>query len=127
MGICKRTNGTTVPFRAHSVQKDDDDDSDDEENYPIGAPGSAEMGSPDAAIPWTRAFGDLDFKLPGSSPRLSVTPDTVVHYLDPQDRGVALVCRALYNAIGRENAVTTVFKRSRGRPRMASGAMVDAA
>lgn len=50
-----------------------------------------------------------------------------MHYLDPQDRGVALVCRALYNAIGRENAVTTVFKRSRGRPRMASGAMVDAA
>ncbi|CAK0793088.1 unnamed protein product, partial [Prorocentrum cordatum] len=50
-----------------------------------------------------------------------------VVYLDHRHRGMALVCRALYNAIGRGTAVSTVFRRSQGRPRMASGALTDAA
>merc|ERR1712050_637768 len=68
-----------------------------------------------------------DQKLPSSNPRLISIPDVAVLYLDNKHRGVALVCRALYNAIGRSVAVSTVFRRSRGRPRIASGALLDAA
>lgn len=117
--ICNRNGETFVPFKGHAVRDPDEDDDDDDED-------DADDG-PEPIIPWTRAFGDLTFKQPDSSPRLSATPDVAVAYLDSQYRGVALVCRALYKAIGRQTAVSTVFKRSCGRPRMASGAMVDAA
>merc|ERR1712039_695917 len=66
-------------------------------------------------------------KNPTSMPKLNAFPDVATVYLKPEQRGVALVCRTLYNAIGRSVAVSTVFKRSRGRPRIASGALVDAA
>jgi len=122
--VCKRSGETVAPFKAHALpdpDKDDDDDEDEDDDVPE-----------DPVIRWTRAFGDADFKQPGSSPLLSDAPDVAVVYLDPQHRGVALVSRALYNAIGpsgehRGTAVSTVFKRSQGRSRMASGSMVDAA
>jgi len=117
--ICKRNGEIVVPFKGHAMRDPDEEDDDDDED-------DADDG-PEPIIRWTRAFGDLAFKQPDSSPRLSATPDVAVAYLDSQYRGVALVCRAMYNAIGRQTAVSTVFKRSRGRPRMASGAMVDAA
>ena len=41
--------------------------------------------------------------------------------------GLAFVCRALYNAIGKSAAVSTVSKRCAPRARMAAGALVDAA
>merc|ERR1712039_693263 len=66
-------------------------------------------------------------KNPTSMPKLNAFPDVATVYLKPEQRGVALVCRTLYNAIGKSVAVSTVFKRSRGRPRIASGALVDAA
>merc|ERR1712194_36061 len=72
-------------------------------------------------------FGDLDFKRPGSAVKLTALPDVSVIYLNQHTRGVAFVCRELYNAIGRSVAVSTVFRRSHGRPRIASGALVDAA
>merc|ERR1712039_1082973 len=66
-------------------------------------------------------------KNPTSMPKLNAFPDVATVYLKPEQRGVALVCRTLYNAIGKSVAVSTVFKRSQGRPRIASGALVDAA
>merc|ERR1712039_248465 len=84
------------------------------------------MGNP-PPLRWTRAFGDMDFKRPDSMPRLLSTPDVKTLHLQRTHRGFAFICRALYNAIGRSVAVSTVFKRSAGRPRMASGALVDAA
>merc|ERR1712232_514260 len=69
----------------------------------------------------------MDYKQANSSPRLTSTPDVKVLHLQHKHHGFAFICRALYNAIGRSVAVSTVFKRSRGRPRMASGALVDAA
>merc|ERR1712048_183833 len=59
--------------------------------------------------------------------KLTSKPDVAVIHLESKHRGFAFICRALYNAIGRSVAVSTVFKRSAGRPRMASGALVDAA
>merc|ERR1712151_142282 len=63
----------------------------------------------------------------GSSPMLLAKPDVSVVNLELKHQGVALISRELYNAIGRSVAVSTVFRRSGGRPRMASGALVDAA
>merc|ERR1712228_1012289 len=62
-----------------------------------------------------------------SVPKLLSTPEVKVVDLQHAHLGFAFICRALYNAIGRSVAVSTVFKRSAGRPRMASGALVDAA
>mmetsp|Transcript_85070 Transcript_85070/g.237335 ORF Transcript_85070/g.237335 Transcript_85070/m.237335 type:complete len:563 (-) Transcript_85070:189-1877(-) len=121
--VCKRGGEPILPLKAHAVQDPDEEDDDDDDDDD----GPAADGQTEAPIRWTRAFGDLDFKRADSVPRLSATPDVKVVYLDRQVRGVALVCRALYNAIGRAMAVSTVFKRSGGRPRVAAGALVDAA
>jgi NIMA-interacting peptidyl-prolyl cis-trans isomerase 1 len=125
--VCKRSGEMLVPFKPHAVRLPDDDDDDDDDEDDDNIQGQPDTSGPAPAIRYTRSFGDLDFKQATSSPQLSVTPDFSVTVLNAEHRGVALVCRALYNAIGRENAVSTVFRRSRGRPRMASGAMVDAA
>eukprot|EP00928_Gymnodinium_smaydae_P064777 TRINITY_DN4803_c0_g1_i1.p1 TRINITY_DN4803_c0_g1~~TRINITY_DN4803_c0_g1_i1.p1 ORF type:complete len:566 (+),score=136.64 TRINITY_DN4803_c0_g1_i1:87-1784(+) len=126
--VCKRDGGVILPFKAHAV-KDPEEDDDDEDDEDDGGPphGSSAASAANAPLRWTRSVGDLDYKQPGSQPRLLVIPDVSVINLDASHRGVALVCRSLYNAIGRGMAVSTVFKRSGGRPRMAAGALVDAA
>lgn len=128
--LCMRNGEAKDLIKAHVVRgQDDDDDDDSEDDDDAAAP--ANQGADEAAGPapirWTRAFGDLEFKRPGSSPKLSVVPDCTVVSLVQQHFGIALVCRGLYNAIGRSGAVSTVSKRSGGRPRMAAGALVDAA
>jgi len=127
-GVIIMQNGEArEPLKPHALRDpdDDDDDSDDQAGGPAAAESAIRLA--DAPIRWTRAFGDSDFKRPGSAVQLSAVPDVSVIYLNQQYRGVALVCRALYNAIGKSVAVSTVFRRSRGRPRIASGALVDAA
>jgi NIMA-interacting peptidyl-prolyl cis-trans isomerase 1 len=119
--VIRKNGEAVVPLKAHAFKDpdaEDDEDSDDDD---------ANAQVPEPPIRWTRSFGNMDYKKPGSNPRLTATPDVSVVNLDNQYRGVALVCRQLYNAIGRSMAVSTVFKRSGGRPRMASGALVDAA
>lgn len=119
--VCMRSGEAIEQIKPHAVKDpDDDDDSDDDD----GGDAVAEEAPP---IRWTRAFGDLDFKRHDSSPRLLATPEVMVVHLNPSHRGFAFICRGLYNAIGRSVAVSTVFRRSAGRPRMASGALVDAA
>lgn len=129
--LCKRDGEAVEQLKTHAVREPDEEDDEDEDcdTKPtagaVAAATSSTVGAP--PIRWTRAFGDLDFKRPGSNPKLLATPDIVVLHLEHQHHGVALICRALYNAIGRNTAVSTVFRRSDGRPRMASGALVDAA
>mmetsp|Transcript_14980 Transcript_14980/g.26237 ORF Transcript_14980/g.26237 Transcript_14980/m.26237 type:complete len:515 (-) Transcript_14980:83-1627(-) len=108
--------------KAHAVPGEDDDDDDDEDEAEE-APAAREA----PPIKWTRSFGDSDFKKKDSSPRLLATPDVKVLQLVPSHLGIAFVCRALYNAIGRSTAVSTVSKRCAPRTRMAAGALVDAA
>lgn len=111
-------------LKPHAIpDSDDEDDSDEDE----GGGGAAPSGGPKPPIRWTRAFGDMDYKAPGSVPRLTAEPD--VHVLDLKHRhhGFAFMCRDHYKAIGKSVAVSTVFRRSAGRPRMASGALLDAA
>uniref|UniRef100_A0A6T1I8L9 Peptidylprolyl isomerase n=1 Tax=Alexandrium monilatum TaxID=311494 RepID=A0A6T1I8L9_9DINO len=117
-------DGEALELRGGVLRDPDEDEEDEEESGAVG-PAATSTGS--SSIRWTRSFGDLDFKRPGSQPRLSATPDVQVLQLEHCHQGIALVCRALYDAIGRSAAVSTVFRRSRGRPRMASGALVDAA
>eukprot|EP00811_Abedinium_folium_P014339 NODE_2334_length_2233_cov_9.581197.p1 GENE.NODE_2334_length_2233_cov_9.581197~~NODE_2334_length_2233_cov_9.581197.p1 ORF type:complete len:600 (-),score=177.33 NODE_2334_length_2233_cov_9.581197:434-2038(-) len=135
-------NGETLPLaRAHAVPDPDaeDDDEDDEADAEEGAvvaesgdaaeaAGAASGAAP--SIPWTRALGDQDIKRAVSSGEpstLLATPDVVVLELEHKHLGFALVCRSLYQSIGRAMAVSTVFRRCGGRPRMAAGALVDAA
>jgi len=127
--LCMRSGEATELMKAHAVNDEDDDDEDDEDGSATGAPAedAAASRGPAPAIRWTRSFGNFDFKKPTSVPRLSSTPDVKVLHLQHQHRGFAFICRALYNAIGGSVAVSTVFRRSSGRPRMASGALVDAA
>lgn len=126
--LCMRSGEAIELVKAHAVKDPDDDDDDDAEDeqgsrYEAGVV----AGSVPPPIRWTRAFGNLDFKRPDSVPRLLATPEIKVLKLQHKHHGFAFICRALYNAIGRSVAVSTVFKRSAGRPRMASGALVDAA
>lgn len=120
--VCHRDGEVTELVKPHSVPDPDDEDSDGG-GGPPGAASSAEA----PAIRWTRAFGDADLKEPDSSPRLEATPDVQVLQLQRAHHGFAFICRALYRAVGGSPAVSTVFRRSAGRPRMASGAFVDAA
>lgn len=122
--VCMKSGEAIEKFKPHAVKDpDDDDDESDEDEDPAASRPMLEA----PPIRWTRAFGDQDFKKPGSIPLLTATPDVAVIHLDQTHRGFAFICRALYNAIGRSVAVSTVFRRSAGRPRMASGALVDAA
>mmetsp|Transcript_115140 Transcript_115140/g.215542 ORF Transcript_115140/g.215542 Transcript_115140/m.215542 type:complete len:538 (+) Transcript_115140:190-1803(+) len=124
--LCYRSGETARLAEAHAIpdpDAEDDDDSDDQD------PAKASAAAAAAARPirWTRAFGDLDFKGPGKEPQLSATPQVKVIHLEHKHHGFAFICRSLYGAIGGSPAVTTVFRRSQGRPRMASGTLVDAA
>mmetsp|Transcript_91115 Transcript_91115/g.174741 ORF Transcript_91115/g.174741 Transcript_91115/m.174741 type:complete len:554 (+) Transcript_91115:112-1773(+) len=124
--VCMRNGEATEQVRAHTFRNPDgDDDEDEEDNAEDSA--AAEALTTDPVIRWTRAIGDLQFKKPDSAPRLLATPDVAVLHLEHRHQGFAFICRALYNAIGRNVAVSTVFRRSTGRPRMASGALLDAA
>jgi len=128
--VCMRSGDALEQRGATLRSADDEEDEDEEDDGPDPARGAgAGSAAPGATqeMRWSRTFGDLDFKAPGSFPRLSATPEVIVVHLQPSHQGIALVCRALYDAIGRSVAVSTVFRRSRSRPRMASGALVDAA
>lgn len=121
--VVTKTGEPLVPIKPHALRDPDDDEEDSDDNDGGAAEQMAEPGQ----FRWTRSFGDLEVKRAGSGSRLVATPDVSVINLNQSHRGVALVCRELFNNIGRGVAVSTVFKRSGGRPRMASGALVDAA
>lgn len=132
---CLRSGETLQLTRAHAipdpdVEENDDDDDDDEDAVKSTAAVSAseEMNATTGvtAFRWTRALGDHDFKVAGRAV-LSTIPDVAVLELEHKHQGFALVCRALYASIGGSPAVATVFRRCAGRPRMAAGALVDAA
>lgn len=129
--VCMKSGEVIEQIKPHAVKDPDDDDEDDDEDEDgtIESSGAADDLTLAGARPlkWTRTFGDLEFKKADSVVKLTNKPDVVVLHLESQHRGFAFVCRALYNAIGRAVAVSTVFRRSAGRPRMASGALVDAA
>jgi len=95
------------------------------------ASASASLGDavhpPEEGFRWTRCMGNAEYKGANNPYRLEATPEVVVLQLLQRHQGVAFVCRELYNAIGRAVAVSTVFKRSAGRPRMAAGSLLDAA
>lgn len=124
--LCYRSGETARLAEAHAIpdpDAEDDDDSDDQDESKASAAAAAAA----RPIRWTRAFGDLDFKGPGKDLQLSATPQVKVIHLEHKHHGFAFICRSLYAAIGGSPAVTTVFRRSAGRPRMASGTLVDAA
>lgn len=125
--LCMRTGETVELVKPHAVKDEDGDD--DEEGESDGGQAAEEASEPTVPPPirWTRALGDVDFKKPGSSFKLLAIPDVKVLHLQHKHHGFAFICRALYNSIGRSTAVSTVFRRAAGRPRMAAGAMVDAA
>jgi len=126
--LCLRNGEAVELMRAHAVRpEEEDDDSDDEDESVAGYEAKLDPGAPPPPIRWTRAFGHLEQKRPTSMPRLIATPEIKILQLQPKHHGFAFICRALYNAIGKNVAVSTVFNRSAGRPRMASGALVDAA
>jgi len=124
---CLRTGEIVRLAKAHASPDPDAEDDEDEE--PEDAAGGAEAAAAEERqIRWTRAFGDLDLKGPGApAGGLSASPDVTVMPLERKHHGFAFICRQLYGAIGGSPAVTTVFRRSAGRPRMASGALIDAA
>ncbi|CAL1136549.1 unnamed protein product [Cladocopium goreaui] len=122
--VCMR-NGEAEEFaKPHVAPGLDSDDDDEEEDVPNG--GGIQPGN-SAPIQWTRSLGDSDFKKTDSAPKLLSTPEVKVLHLEPKHLGIAFVCRALYNAIGKSTAVSTVSKRCAPRARMAAGALVDAA
>jgi len=133
--LCLRSGETSRLVRAHAVPDPDADEEEDsgEEDRPEGCcatSSAASTGSAVAATPpvrWTRAFGDLDFKIAGQPHEILTTPDVKILHLQHKHHGFAFICRSLYASIGGSPAVSTVFRRSAGRPRMASGALVDAA
>lgn len=126
--LCLRSGETTRLVQAHAQPDpdvdDDEEDDEDDDSTAGGATASAAQAPP---IRWTRAFGDLDFKARGSAWQLEATPEVKILHLQQSHHGFAFICRALYQCIGGRPAVSTVFRRSAGRPRMASGALVDAA
>eukprot|EP00931_Biecheleriopsis_adriatica_P033317 TRINITY_DN19343_c0_g1_i1.p1 TRINITY_DN19343_c0_g1~~TRINITY_DN19343_c0_g1_i1.p1 ORF type:complete len:559 (-),score=78.98 TRINITY_DN19343_c0_g1_i1:128-1702(-) len=122
--VCMKNGEAQEIIKPHAVPGSDDEDDDEDED---DAPAAAAPTGAAPPIKWTRAFGDSDFKKADSSPRLLATPDVKVLHLEQDHLGIAFVCRALYNAIGRSTAVSTVSKRCAPRSRMASGALVDAA
>jgi NIMA-interacting peptidyl-prolyl cis-trans isomerase 1 len=122
--LCHRSGEVVRLVQAHAVpdpDRDEDDDSEDEAQAQAAAEAAARP------IRWTRSFGDLDYKGEDKVPQLSATPEVKVIHLEHKHHGFAFICRSLYAAIGGSPAVTTVFRRSAGRPRMASGTLVDAA
>eukprot|EP00930_Biecheleria_cincta_P004157 TRINITY_DN105041_c0_g1_i1.p1 TRINITY_DN105041_c0_g1~~TRINITY_DN105041_c0_g1_i1.p1 ORF type:complete len:542 (+),score=103.56 TRINITY_DN105041_c0_g1_i1:65-1690(+) len=121
---CMRDGEASEVHKAHVAPGTDPDDEDEDDEDDEANADAAQAAPP---IRWTRSFGDSDFKRADSSPRLVATPDVKVLHLEPNHLGVAFVCRALYNAIGRSTAVATVSKRCAPRSRMAAGALVDAA
>ncbi|CAE7825311.1 unnamed protein product [Symbiodinium sp. CCMP2592] len=119
--VCMR-NGEALEFLKPHVAPGFDEDEDEDDEPPDAAPqGEA------PAIQWTRSLGDADFKKQNASPQLSSSPETKVLHLESPHLGLAFVCRALYNCIGKSTAVSTVSKRCAPRARMAAGALVDAA
>ncbi|CAK0818112.1 unnamed protein product, partial [Prorocentrum cordatum] len=103
---CLRSGGIVRLARAHAVPDPDAEDDEDEDGDGGGAAAAA----------------------PGrEGTRVTATPDVAVFRLEREHLGFILACRELYAAIGGKTAVSTVFRRSAGRPRMASGALVDAA
>jgi len=125
--LCLRSGETAKIVQAHAVPDPDAEDEESEDEEDGGGPSAASTAAPKPPIRWTRAFGDLDFKGLGSTPRLVATPDVKVLHLQHKHHGFAFISRKLYASIGGGTAVSTVFRRSAGRPRMASGALVDAA
>mmetsp|Transcript_13011 Transcript_13011/g.46247 ORF Transcript_13011/g.46247 Transcript_13011/m.46247 type:complete len:562 (-) Transcript_13011:429-2114(-) len=130
--LCTRGGQVAELFRPHVIKGVDDDDDEDDEDDEAGdsTDAVAQVAPPEVdgvTFGWTRTLGDLDLKTPSSSTRLLAAPEVRVLQLEPEHQGVALVSRALYKAVGRSVAVATVFGRNLGRPRMASGALVDAA
>eukprot|EP00933_Yihiella_yeosuensis_P084964 TRINITY_DN99733_c0_g1_i1.p1 TRINITY_DN99733_c0_g1~~TRINITY_DN99733_c0_g1_i1.p1 ORF type:complete len:524 (-),score=116.03 TRINITY_DN99733_c0_g1_i1:88-1659(-) len=119
--VCMRSGEALELIKPHAVAGEDDEDDDSDSDV---QPQSAEPPPP---IRWTRSFGDADFKNKDSKPKLLATPEVKVLHLEPAHLGLAFVCRALYNTIGRSAAVATVSKRCAPRCRMAAGALVDAA
>lgn len=122
--LVQRSGGVERLVQAHALPDPDLSDDEDSENEEQ-AKAAAEAA--ERHIRWTRAFGDLDFKGEGKPLQLSATPEVKVIHLEHKHHGFAFICRSLYASIGGANAVTTVFRRSAGRPRMASGTLVDAA
>eukprot|EP00928_Gymnodinium_smaydae_P009584 TRINITY_DN13596_c0_g1_i1.p1 TRINITY_DN13596_c0_g1~~TRINITY_DN13596_c0_g1_i1.p1 ORF type:complete len:556 (-),score=124.38 TRINITY_DN13596_c0_g1_i1:62-1615(-) len=128
--LCLRSGETERIVQAHAVPDPDADEDEDDETEDTGAAGGAGEAAAEAEdrpLRWTRSLGDLDYKGPSSSIRLSPTPEVKILHLEHKHHGFAFICRALYQSIGGSPAVTTVFRRSAGRPRFASGALVDAA
>lgn len=126
--LCERSGTTTKLAQAHAVPDPDADEdaSDDQAEDKPGVEETTTGGAP-SGFRWTRAFGDLDYKAEGSTWQVSATPEVRVIHLEHKLHGFAFICRALYASIGGSPAVTTAFRRSAGRPRMASGTLVDAA
>lgn len=128
--VCMRNGDVLEKFRPHAVPDPEDEDEDEEDESPAAVARrrfAAALAADPPPIRWTRSFGDLAYKAVGSSPRLLSQPDVAVLHVEPEHQGVAFICRALYNSIGRSMAVSTVFRRNALRPRMASGSLVDAA
>jgi len=127
---CLRSGEIMRLARAHAVPDPDaEEGDDDDESEHLAQAGSLSSTAP--LVRWTRAFGDHDLKgVPTNATGeggLSAAPDVTVLQLERKHHGFAFICRALYASIGGSPAVTTVFRRSAGRPRMASGALIDAA
>lgn len=125
--LCLRNGEASEILKAHAIPGSDEEDDDDDGPSSGALASNARAPGSKPAIKWTRAFGDSDFKKADSIPKLVVIPDVKVLHMEPQHLGIAFVCRALYNAIGRLAAVSTVSKRCAPRARMAAGALVDAA
>lgn len=126
--LCHRSGETSKLAQAHAVpdpDADDEEEEDDEEGADADKAVKSSASSP--SIRWTRAFGNSDLKADAAHASLSAVPDVRVLTLQHAHHGFAFICRALYQSIGGATAVSTVFRRSAGRPRMASGALVDAA
>lgn len=126
---CERSGETFRLVKPHLQPGLDESDEDDEEEAAGGSSAStAAAAASSQQLKCTRAFGNLDLKGPAKGEAaMSHLPEVSVLKLEHQHNGFAFVCRALYNSIGGSAAVSTVFKRSAGRPRMAAGALVDAA
>jgi len=125
---CLRSGEIVRLAKAHAVPDPDAEEEEDDDEDAEAENAEAAQAAAGRPIRWTHAFGDQDFKqTAGTVERLSASPDVTVLHLEREHHGFAFICRALYASIGGSPAVTTVFRRSAGRPRMASGALIDAA
>lgn len=123
--LCNRNGEVEKLVQAHAIPDPDvDPDEEDSEDEQVVAARAEAAARP---MRWTRAFGDLDFKGPGKALQLTASPEVKVIHLEHKHHGFAFITRSLFQSIGGNPAVTTVFRRSAGRPRMASGTLVDAA